>query len=104
MASEPIVRLSAGKLLLELSPSVGGALSAFEWNDDERPRSILRQCNTRLENVLEACSFPLVPFVNRIRGGRFTFRGREVVLQPNMAGDPSPLHGQGWLNSWTVEQ
>ena len=27
----------------------------------------------------------------------FTFRGREVVLPPNMAGDPSVLHGQGWL-------
>jgi aldose 1-epimerase len=64
----------------------------------------LRDCNSRPENVLDACSFPLVPFVNRIRGGRFTFRGREVVLQPNMAGDPSPLHGQGWLNPWAVEE
>ena len=48
-------------------------------------------------------SFPLVPFVNRIRGGRFRFRKREVVLQPNMAGDISPLHGQGWLGEWSVE-
>ena len=47
--------------------------------------------------------FPLVPYVNRIRGGRFTFREREVRLDPNMAGDPSPLHGQGWLNPWNVE-
>jgi len=43
-----------------------------------------------------------VPYVNRVRGGRFTFRARKVRLQPNMAGDPSPLHGQGWLNPWTV--
>jgi aldose 1-epimerase len=48
-------------------------------------------------------SFPLVPYVNRIRDGRFMFRGREVVLQPNMAGDISPLHGQGWLSAWEVE-
>lgn len=48
-------------------------------------------------------SFPLVPFVNRIRGGRFTFRGRQVSLAPNMAGDPSPLHGQGWLGPWHAE-
>jgi aldose 1-epimerase len=48
-------------------------------------------------------SFPLVPYVNRIRAGRFTFRGRTVELAPNMVGDPSPLHGQGWLNPWTVE-
>ncbi len=56
------------------------------------------------ENVLDAASFPLVPYVNRIRGGRFTFRGREVRLAPNMAGDPSPLHGQGWLNPWAVAE
>jgi aldose 1-epimerase len=47
-------------------------------------------------------SFPLVPFVNRVRGGRFGFRGREVVLAPNMPPDPSPLHGQGWLAAWEV--
>ena len=44
-----------------------------------------------------------MPFANRIRGGDFSFRGRDVRLGPNMAGDPSPLHGQGWLNPWTVE-
>jgi aldose 1-epimerase len=64
----------------------------------------LRKCHTPLEKVLDACCFPLVPYVNRIRGGRFSFRGREVTLRPNMAGDPSPLHGQGWLNPWTVER
>ena len=64
----------------------------------------MRKCNSPLEKVLDASSFPLVPYVNRIRGGHFSFRGREIRLQPNMAGDPSPLHGQGWLNPWRVEQ
>jgi aldose 1-epimerase len=64
----------------------------------------LRKCNSRHEKVLDAASFPLVPYVNRIRGGCFSFRGREVRLAPNMAGDPSPLHGQGWLSAWTVEE
>jgi aldose 1-epimerase len=45
-----------------------------------------------------------VPYVNRIRGGQFTFRGRDVRLAPNMTGDPSPLHGQGWLNPWRVDR
>jgi aldose 1-epimerase len=63
----------------------------------------LRKCNSPLEKVLDAASFPLVPFVNRIRGGRFTFRGREVRIAPNMAGDLSPLHGQGWLCPWAVD-
>jgi aldose 1-epimerase len=54
--------------------------------------------------VLDAASFPLVPFVNRIRDGRFTFRDRQIRLIPNMPGDPSPLHGQGWLGPWEVER
>jgi aldose 1-epimerase len=98
------VTLECGALRLQLSPSIGGAISAFEWLGDGGARSIMRKCHTPLENVLDACCFPLVPYVNRIRGGTFSFRGREVRLAPNMAGDPSPLHGQGWLNPWSVER
>ena len=98
------VHLDAGSLRLELSPSIGGAISAFEWTSEDRRWPILRKCNSPLEKVLDAGCFPLVPYVNRIRGGHFTFRGRDVSLEPNMAGDPSPLHGQGWLNPWSVER
>jgi aldose 1-epimerase len=98
------VTLVAGNLRLELSPSVGGAISAFEWTGGGGARPILRKCHSPLEKVLDAGCFPLVPFSNRIRGGRFSFRGREVALRPNMTGDPSPLHGQGWLSQWTVER
>jgi aldose 1-epimerase len=90
-------------LRLELSPSIGGAISAFDWTRGGAERAILRKCHSPLEKVLDACCFPLVPYVNRIRGGRFTFRESEISIDPNMAGDPSPLHGQGWLNPWTVE-
>ena len=105
MSPEPPITLSAGTL--ELTPK------SLDWRQYFRVRvdraaiaasPILRKCNSCHENVLEAASFPLVPYVNRIRGGRFTFRGREVRLAPNMAGDPSPLHGQGWLAPWQVEQ
>lgn len=104
MASEQILSLNAGPLHLELNPSIGGSISAFEWLGEGAPRTILRKCHGPLRKVLDAANFPLVPYVNRIRGGRFTFRGREVALTPNMAGDPSPLHGQGWLGRWAVEQ
>src|SRR3954447_16934914 len=96
--------LTSGRLRLALNHSIGGSISAFEWVDDDRALAILRKCNSRSQNVLDAACFPLVPYVNRIRGGCFSFRGREVRLAPNMPGDPSPLHGQGWLNPWTVER
>ena len=100
--AKPVI-LSTGRFELTLNPSIGGSISAFEWIGGDRRVPVLRKCNSCSENVLEAANFPLVPYVNRIRGGRFAFRGREVVLAPNMAGDPSPLHGQGWLGAWQVE-
>jgi aldose 1-epimerase len=98
------VTLRAGRLHMTLSPSIGGSISAFEWRDGGLARPILRKCNSPLEKVLDASCFPLIPYVNRIRGGCFAFRGRTVRLEPNMSGDPSPLHGQGWRNPWTVEE
>jgi aldose 1-epimerase len=103
MSPNPPISLAAGALELSISPSIGGSISGFDWTDGERRVPVLRKCNSCPENVLEAGSFPLVPYVNRIRGGRFRFRGREVTLAPNMAGDPSPLHGHGWLSAWQVE-
>jgi aldose 1-epimerase len=102
-SSPGLIELASGRLHLSLSPSVGGSIFAFDWVEGGRSTPILRKCHSPLENVLDAGCFPLVPYVNRIRGGRFQFRGREVRLTPNMAGDPSPLHGQGWLNPWIVE-
>jgi aldose 1-epimerase len=104
MASNDVIRLTAGALELQLSPSTGGSICGFHWLGGEQPVSILRECNSSNENVLAASCFPMVPFVNRIRGGQFAFRGRDVRLAPNMAGDISPLHGQGWLAAWRVER
>ena len=82
-----LLTLSSFDLELELSPSIGGAISRLTCVGEGGPRPILREGHSPLQNVLEAASFPLVPFVNRVRGGSFSFRGRTVSLEPNMAGD-----------------
>lgn len=102
MSDDRKLELSAGRLRLVLVPSIGGSIGAFDWVDGAQIVPILRQSPEELRKSLDASSFPLVPYVNRIRGGVFHFRGREIRLRPNMAGDPSPLHGQGWLHSWSV--
>ena len=101
--AEFVLTLSSGSLELELAPSVGGSISNLVWTGDGRRTPVLRECDGPPANVLDAASFPLVPFVNRIRGGVFDFRGRDIRMTPNMAGDPSPLHGQGWTSAWAVE-
>ena len=97
-----MIELSAGNLRLALSPSIGGSIARFDHVEGDRRLAILRGAEGPLGHVLEAGSFPLVPYVNRIRDGEFSFRGQTIRLQPNMASDPSPLHGQGWLNPWSV--
>ena len=102
-ADHTSLTLSGGDLLLVLSPGLGGAIRDFSFVGGGGHIPLLRPARAGADAVLDMASFPLVPFVNRIRGGRFSFRGRDVVLAPNMTGDFSPLHGQGWLGAWTVE-
>lgn len=102
MADDPLT-LRSGSLELELEPAIGGAIARFTWTAGGQRTAILRDSPTPLHNVLDAANFPLVPFVNRIRGGSFQFRGRQITLTPNMAGDPSPLHGQGWTSRWRTK-
>ena len=103
-SSAPIdlITLSADPLELVLSPAIGGSIARFTCRDGHRQWPILRGCDGAPDEVLAAANFPLVPYVNRIRDGQFSFRGRTVRLAPNMAGDASPLHGQGWLGPWRV--
>lgn len=95
-----ILRLRAGALTVDLAPAVGGSIARFDC--DSIP--VMRPAPGHFASPLDAASFPLVPFCNRIRDGLFTFGQRTIVLAPNMAGDPSPLHGQGWLAPWKVER
>jgi aldose 1-epimerase len=97
-----LIKLAAGPLSLVICPRIGGSIARFDFVAGAARFPILRGCDGEPADVLAAGSFPLVPFVNRIRGGQFSFRGRTVRLAPNMAGDPSPLHGQGWLAPWRV--
>ena len=50
----------------------------------------------------DLCYYPLVPFANRIRNGRFEHDGRTLHLEPNVRGHPHPLHGHGWRAEWQV--
>ena len=47
-----------------------------------------------------AAAFPLVPYSNRIRAGRFSFRGRAVVEPLNRPPERHAIHGHGWQARW----
>ena len=99
------ITLRSGPLAVVLLPWVGGSIARF-WSETAggavellRPapaESLLRRDPSSM------ASFPLVPWSNRIREGRFAFGGRVVALAPNYPPERHAIHGHGWGAAWTV--
>lgn len=94
------MRLACGAWELDLLPALGGAIAALRRDGAD----IFRPTPHDAQHPLEAACFPLVPYANRIADGRFSFEGEGFVIPRNVADQAHPLHGTGWLQSWTVEQ
>jgi aldose 1-epimerase len=94
--------LSADGVEVGLRPGVGGALTHFTDVTGAEPVDLLRRARPDFTDVLDGAMFPLVPFCNRVRDGRFSFGGHDVQLSPNLPPQKHPLHGQGWRGVWQV--
>ncbi len=95
---QPVLSLSAGDLVLRVRLA-GGAILGF----DCAGVPLLRPATDEAAPGDVAC-FPLVPFGNRVPGNRFPVAGRDVPVTPNTSRDPLHLHGNGWLETWSVEE
>jgi aldose 1-epimerase len=96
------ITLHRDSLGVTLAPGIGGSIARF-WSEAEGVLDFLRP--TPPEALVRGepgglASFPLVPWSNRIRAGRFTFGGRSIALTPNLRGHA--IHGLGYRTSWTV--
>jgi aldose 1-epimerase len=94
--------LRADGLEAGVKPHAGGALTHFADVGGGEPIDLFRRGKPGSDDALDSAGFPLVPFCNRVRDGRFTFGGRTVELPQNMPGQKHPLHGQGWRGAWRV--
>ncbi len=84
-----------------LDAAHGGGVREFSW----RGLDIFRPATAGADTDPFALGcFPLIPYANRIANGRFAFEGHEVRLRRNWDRDPHPLHGQGWLKPWGIQQ
>ena len=108
--ADALVHLEAGALRMTLAPSVGGAIAAF-WSERDGARTDwLRPATPAAlaqRNPSGMASYPLLPWCNRIRDGHARFGVREIDVPPGHPASPSgrhPLHGLGWLRSWTVDE
>jgi aldose 1-epimerase len=100
-----LVNLSDGIATATVA-TLGGSLASFCWRGDGRRFDWLRPAGPRAlsqGDAGEMSCFPLIPYSNRVRGGRFMFRGRIVEL-PVSATDPHFEHGHGWRSHWHIEE
>jgi aldose 1-epimerase len=100
-----LITLRAGGAGLTLAPAVGGAVTRYWWERDGAAWEWLRPTAPsalRDGHAHRAAAFPLVPFSNRIRAGRFVFGGRAVSLPLNRTREPHAIHGHGWQGRWRV--
>lgn len=93
-----MIDVAAGDWRATLRPELGGAVTALSW----RGRDVLRPTPEGADDPLQTACFPLVPYANRIDGGRFVFDGRAVRLTPTPGFEPHALHGEGWRRPWSV--
>lgn len=98
MQPKPAAVLKAGDWRCALRPEVGGALASLSLGDGD----VLRPMAEEERDPLRSACFPLVPFANRVRDGRFAFGRREVSLPANFPPEPHALHGFGWQRPWTI--
>jgi aldose 1-epimerase len=97
----PLLGLRAGDLALDLAPDSGGIIAGFRHRDTLLMRAPdLAEIAAR--NPRGGASWPLVPYSNRIRDGRFPWHGRVIELaRDHLSGDHA-IHGNGWRRPWQV--
>jgi aldose 1-epimerase len=99
----PAILLSDGLAEAVIAPALGAGLARYDLIAGGRREPLFRPCS----DLAHAAPFDLacnllVPWSNRISGGGFHFRGRFHALQPNLAGEPAPIHGNGFSSAWEL--
>jgi len=81
----------------------GGCLAAYAVGGFDILRPLRDQQPGRVDPRATG-GFPLVPYSNRIKAGRFRFQGIDFRLPLNSSGHPHSMHGVGWQSPWHVER
>ncbi len=96
------VTVENGSAHLQLVPALGGGIAQLDVrtaSGDWLP--VLRPWHGRLEDgPFELGCNVLVPFSNRISGGGFEHDSAFHRVPANLAGEPFPIHGDGFQRHW----
>jgi len=99
-AAPETIMLRHGGWTATCAPAAGGALLSLS----HAGREILRPTPAaEADNVRRSAGFAMIPFANRIDGGRLVWGGREWWLPRDPADPRHALHGVAWRRPWRAE-
>src|SRR5258708_8017644 len=104
-ADPGLVALRTGSTELLVAPRVGGSIAAYYERTDNGPLHWLRPATLdalAARDPLRMASFPLLPYCNRIRNGRFESGGQTIDLNGDGNTFAHALHGHAWRREWRV--
>jgi aldose 1-epimerase len=96
--------LSDGAAEVVIAPSLGAGLESYDLISRGRRERLFRAAPVGTTDPFSLASIPLLPWSNRISGGGFEFGGRFHGLEPNVPGEPFPIHGNGFSSPWRVKE
>lgn len=99
-AAPSCITLSDGVAEVDILPEEGAAIARYDYGDAAGRAPIFAPMPFGARAV---ASILLVPWSNRISGGGFAVDGRFVALEPNLPGEPFPIHGNGFQLPWRLD-
>ena len=95
------ISLADGVAEVVIVPSLGAGLASYDLVSHGRREPLMRPCrDLSRATPFDLANILLVPWSNRISGGGFEFGGRFYPLQPNLADEQMPIHGNGFSSAW----
>lgn len=86
-------------------PGLGAGLASYDLIAGDRRVPLFRPCrNAAQAQPFDLAMNLLAPWSNRISGGGFVHRGAFHRLEPNLPGEPFPIHGNAFSSVWRVER
>jgi len=99
MAPGPLLTIADGDLSADIAPEAGGRIAQIRWDGVEQ---LVGHGEHGATAAIAWGSYAMVPWVGRIRRGRFGFEGRPYTLPASFEGHS--IHGVGYLLPWQVAE
>ncbi len=95
-----MIALKNKDIQLYLSPEQGATVLSLIY----KGINVLRPSAPDISSPQAGALFPMLPYCSYIQDGHFNYFGINRIVPPNQPDLKHPIHGDGWLASWTVEK